>query len=297
MQKKLIVIEGPTAVGKTEYSLHVAEELHTEIVSCDSRQMFREMKIGTAAPTVDELVRVPHHFVGNLSIHDYYSCGKFEIEALQTLEKLFQTHDSVVMTGGSMLYIDAVCKGIDEVPNIDENLRASLWNRFQNEGLDTLCEELRRLDPEYAQIVDLKNGKRIIHALEICLQTGKTYTEIRKNEKKVRPFDIEKIGIFRPREELNERINGRVDNMMDQGLLEEVKNLYPYKSLNSLNTVGYRELFDYMDGIYTLEEAVEKIKTNTRRYAKKQMTWFKKDDEVTWIDPTTFQPIEGKVCY
>ncbi len=297
MQKKLIVIEGPTAVGKTEYSLHVAEELHTEIVSCDSRQMFREMKIGTAAPTVDELVRVPHHFVGNLSIHDYYSCGKFEIEALQTLEKLFQTHDSVVMTGGSMLYIDAVCKGIDEVPNIDENLRASLWNRFQNEGLDTLCEELRRLDPEYAQIVDLKNGKRIIHALEICLQTGKTYTEIRKNEKKVRPFDIEKIGIFRPREELNERINGRVDNMMDQGLLEEVKSLYPYKSLNSLNTVGYRELFDYMDGIYTLEEAVEKIKTNTRRYAKKQMTWFKKDDEVTWIDPTTFQPIEGKVCY
>ncbi len=297
MQKKLIVIEGPTAVGKTEYSLHVAEELHTEIVSCDSRQMFREMKIGTAAPTVDELVRVPHHFVGNLSIHDYYSCGKFEIEALQTLEKLFQTHDSVVMTGGSMLYIDAVCKGIDEVPNIDENLRASLWNRFQNEGLDTLCEELRRLDPEYAQIVDLKNGKRIIHALEICLQTGKTYTEIRKNEKKVRPFDIEKIGIFRPREELNERINGRVDNMMDQGLLEEVKSLYPYKSLNSLNTVGYRELFDYIDGIYTLEEAVEKIKTNTRRYAKKQMTWFKKDDEVTWIDPTTFQPIEGKVCY
>ncbi len=297
MQKKLIVIEGPTAVGKTEYSLHVAEELHTEIVSCDSRQMFREMKIGTAAPTVDELVRVPHHFVGNLSIHDYYSCGKFEIEALQTLENLFQTHDSVVMAGGSMLYIDAVCKGIDEVPNIDENLRASLWNRFQNEGLDTLCEELRRLDPEYAQIVDLKNGKRIIHALEICLQTGKTYTEIRKNEKKVRPFDIEKIGIFRPREELNERINGRVDNMMDQGLLEEVKSLYPYKSLNSLNTVGYRELFDYMDGIYTLEEAVEKIKTNTRRYAKKQMTWFKKDDEVTWIDPTTFQPIEGKVCY
>ena len=297
MQKKLIVIEGPTAVGKTEYSLHVAEELHTEIVSCDSRQMFREMKIGTAAPTVDELVRVPHHFVGNLSIHDYYSCGKFEIEALQTLEKLFQTHDSVVMTGGSMLYIDAVCKGIDEVPNIDENLRASLWNRFQNEGLDTLCEELRRLDPEYAQIVDLKNGKRIIHALEICLQTGKTYTEIRKNEKKVRPFDIEKIGIFRPREELNERINGRVDNMMDRGLLEEVKSLYAYKSLNSLNTVGYRELFDYMDGIYTLEEAVEKIKTNTRRYAKKQMTWFKKDDEVTWIDPTTFQPIEGKVCY
>ncbi len=297
MQKKLIVIEGPTAVGKTEYSLRVAEELHTEIISCDSRQMYCEMKIGTAAPSADDLSRVPHHFIGNLSIHDYYSCGKFEIDALKKIEQLFQTHDFVVMTGGSMLYIDAVCKGIDEVPNIDEDLRASLWKRFENEGLDTLCNELRQLDPEYAQIVDLKNGKRIIHALEICLQTGKTYTEIRKNEKKTRPFDIEKIGIFRPRVELNERINNRVNIMMEQGLLEEVKNLYPYKSLNSLNTVGYRELFDYIDGIYTLEEAVEKIKTNTRRYAKKQMTWFKKDEEIVWIAPDTFQPIEGEVCY
>ena len=297
MQKKLIVIEGPTAVGKTEYSLRVAEELHTEIISCDSRQMYREMKIGTAAPTADELARVPHHFVGNLSIHDYYSCGRFELEVLQVLDELFQTHDSVVMTGGSMLYIDAVCKGIDEVPNIDENLRASLWQRFEDEGLDSLFDELKSLDPEYAKIVDPKNGKRIIHAIEICLQTGKTYTEIRKNVKKVRPFDIEKIGVFRPREELNERINRRVDVMMEQGLLDEVKGLYPYKSLNSLNTVGYSELFAYLDGVFTLEEAVEKIKTNTRRYAKKQMTWFKKDEEITWINPNTFQPIEGKVCY
>lgn len=297
MQKKLIVIEGPTAVGKTEYSLRVAEELHTEIISCDSRQMYREMKIGTAAPSADDLSRVPHHFIGNLSIHDYYSCGKFEIDALKKIEQLFQTHDFVVMTGGSMLYIDAVCKGIDEVPNIDGDLRASLWKRLENEGLDTLCDELKRLDPEYAQMVDLKNGKRIIHALEICLQTGKTYTEIRKNEKKPRPFDIEKIGIFRPRKELNERINDRVEVMMDQGLLEEAKNLYPFKSLNSLNTVGYRELFDYMDGVYSLEEAVEKIKTNTRRYAKKQMTWFKKDEEIVWIAPDTFQPIQGEVCY
>ncbi len=297
MQKKLIVIEGPTAVGKTEYSLRVAEELHTEIISCDSRQMYREMKIGTAAPSADDLSRVPHHFIGNLSIHDYYSCGKFEIDALKKIEQLFQTHDFVVMTGGSMLYIDAVCMGIDEVPNIDEDLRSSLWKRFENEGLDTLCDELKRLDPEYAQIVDLKNGKRIIHALEICLQTGKTYTEIRKNEKKPRPFDIEKIGIFRPRKELNERINDRVNIMMEQGLLEEAKNLYPFKSLNSLNTVGYRELFDYMDGVYSLEEAVEKIKTNTRRYAKKQMTWFKKDEEIVWIAPGTFQPIQGEVCY
>lgn len=297
MQKKLIVIEGPTAVGKTEYSLRVAEELHTEIISCDSRQMYREMKIGTAAPSADDLSRVPHHFIGNLSINDYYSCGKFEIDALKKIEQLFQTHDFVVMTGGSMLYIDAVCKGIDEVPKIDGDLRASLWKRLENEGLDTLCDELKRLDPEYAQMVDLKNGKRIIHALEICLQTGKTYTEIRKNEKKPRPFDIEKIGIFRPRKELNERINDRVEVMMDQGLLEEAKNLYPFKSLNSLNTVGYRELFDYMDGVYSLEEAVEKIKTNTRRYAKKQMTWFKKDEEIVWIAPDTFHPIQGEVCY
>ncbi len=297
MQKELIVIEGPTAVGKTEYSLRVAEELQTEIISCDSRQMFREMKIGTAAPSAGDLARVPHHFVGNLSIHDYYSCGKFEIDALKKIEQLFQTHDFVVMTGGSMLYIDAVCKGIDEVPNIDEDLRASLWKRFHDEGLEVLCNELKQLDPEYAQIVDQKNGKRIIHALEICLQTGKTYTEIRKNEKKTRPFNIKKIGISRPRLELNERINDRVDIMMQQGLLEEVERLYPYRSLNSLNTVGYRELFDYMDGIYSLEEAVEKIKTNTRRYAKKQMTWFKKDVEITWIAPDTFQPIEGEVCY
>lgn len=284
MNKKLIIILGPTAVGKTEYSLNLAERLQTEILSCDSRQMFREMKIGTAAPSEDELKRVPHHFIGNLSIHDYYSCGKYEIEALQKCEELFKKHDTLVMTGGSMLYIDAVCNGIDEMPDIDEELRNSLWERYEKEGIESLRQELKILDPKYAQKVDPKNGKRIIHALEICLQAGKPYSEIRKNQKKERPFDIQKIGIYREREELNHRINLRVDKMFEQGLYEEALGLYPFKHLNSLNTVGYKELFAHFDGQCSLEEAKEKIKTDTRRYAKKQMTWFKKDEDIKWIE-------------
>lgn len=284
MNKKLIIILGPTAVGKTEYSLNLAERLQTEILSCDSRQMFREMKIGTAAPSEDELKRVPHHFIGNLSIHDYYSCGKYEIEALQKCEELFKKHDTLVMTGGSMLYIDAVCNGIDEMPDIDEELRNSLWERYEKEGIESLRQELKILDPEYAQKVDPKNGKRIIHALEICLQAGKPYSEIRKNQKKERPFEIQKIGIYREREELNHRINLRVDKMFEQGLFEEALGLYPFKHLNSLNTVGYKELFAHFDGQCSLEEAKEKIKTDTRRYAKKQMTWFKKDEDIKWIE-------------
>lgn len=284
MNKKLIIILGPTAVGKTEYSLNLAERLQTEILSCDSRQMFREMKIGTAAPSEDELKRVPHHFIGNLSIHDYYSCGKYEIEALQKCEELLKKHDTLVMTGGSMLYIDAVCNGIDEMPDIDEELRNSLWERYEKEGIESLRQELKILDPEYAQKVDPKNGKRIIHALEICLQAGKPYSEIRKNQKKERPFEIQKIGIYREREELNHRINLRVDKMFEQGLYEEALGLYPFKHLNSLNTVGYKELFAHFDGQCSLEEAKEKIKTDTRRYAKKQMTWFKKDEDIKWIE-------------
>lgn len=284
MNKKLIIILGPTAVGKTEYSLNLAERRQTEILSCDSRQMFREMKIGTAAPSEDELKRVPHHFIGNLSIHDYYSCGKYEIEALQKCEELFKKHDTLVMTGGSMLYIDAVCNGIDEMPDIDEELRNSLWERYEKEGIESLRQELKILDPEYAQKVDPKNGKRIIHALEICLQAGKPYSEIRKNQKKERPFEIQKIGIYREREELNHRINLRVDKMFEQGLYEEALGLYPFKHLNSLNTVGYKELFAHFDGQCSLEEAKEKIKTDTRRYAKKQMTWFKKDEDIKWIE-------------
>lgn len=284
MDKRLIVILGPTAVGKTEYSLQMAEKFQTEIISCDSRQMFREMKIGTAAPSSEQLKRIPHHFIGNLSIHDYYSCGKFEIDALKKCDELFQRHDTIIMTGGSMLYIDALCNGIDDIPDIDKDLRDTLWKRFEAEGIDSLRNELKILDPEYANKVDPKNGKRIVHALEICLQSGKPYSQIRKNSKKERPFEIEKIGISRPREKLNMRINQRVDQMMETGLLEEVKSLYPYKGLNALNTVGYKELFDYMDNICTLPEAVEKIKTNTRRYAKKQMTWFNRDEDINWIN-------------
>lgn len=281
-EKKLIILLGPTGVGKTELSLQMAEELGTEIISCDSRQMYREMKIGTAAPTEEELKRVPHHFIGHLSIHDYYSCGRFEIDALAKCNELFQSHDTIIMTGGSMLYIDAVCKGIDDIPNIDEELRQSLLERYQNEGIENIRQELKILDPDYYKIVDLQNHKRIIHALEVCIQSGKPYSSFRSESVKKRPFTIEKIGLNRPREVLYDRINKRVDIMMENGLLEEAKSLYPYKGLNALNTVGYKELFNYFDGIWTLDFAIQMIKQNSRRYAKKQLTWFNRDSEITW---------------
>ena len=281
-EKKLIILLGPTGVGKTELSLQIAEELKTEIISCDSRQMYREMKIGTAAPTEKELKRVPHHFIGHLSIHDYYSCGRFEIDALAKCNELFQKHDTVIMTGGSMLYIDAVCKGIDDIPNIDEELRQSLLERYQNEGIENIRQELKILDPDYYKIVDLQNHKRIIHALEVCIQSGKTYSSFRSETKKERPFIIEKIGLNRPREILYNRINERVDIMMENGLLEEARNLYPFKGLNALNTVGYKELFNYFDGTWTLDFAIQMIKQNSRRYAKKQLTWFNRDPEIAW---------------
>lgn len=282
MKKKLIIILGPTGVGKTERSLQLAESLHTEIISCDSRQMYREMKIGTAAPTEKELQRVPHHFIGNLSIHDYYSCGKFELEALAKCEELFQRHDTVLMVGGSMLYIDAICKGIDDIPKIDEELRRELDLRLANEGVDALRNELKMLDPVYYRQVDPLNHKRIKHALEVCIQTGKPFSSFHTDTKKERPFDIEKIGFTRPREELYERINLRVDKMFEAGLLEEAKALYPYKGLNSLNTVGYKELFEYFDGNWTFEYAKQMIQQNSRHYAKKQITWFKRDEEIQW---------------
>ncbi|MBR6660074.1 MAG: tRNA (adenosine(37)-N6)-dimethylallyltransferase MiaA [Paludibacteraceae bacterium] len=281
-EKKLIILLGPTGVGKTELSLQMAEELGTEIISCDSRQMYREMKIGTAAPTEEELKRVPHHFIGHLSIHDYYSCGRFEIDALAKCNELFQSHDTVIMTGGSMLYIDAVCKGIDDIPNIDEELRQSLLERYQNEGIENIRQELKILDPDYYKIVDLQNHKRIIHALEVCIQSGKPYSSFRSESVKKRPFTIEKIGLNRPREVLYDRINKRVDIMMENGLLEEAKSLHPFKGLNALNTVGYKELFNYFDGIWTLDFAIQMIKQNSRRYAKKQLTWFNRDSEITW---------------
>lgn len=289
MSKKLVIVLGPTGVGKTELTLQLAERLGTEIISCDSRQMFKEMSIGTARPTEEQTTRVKHHFVGNLSIHDYYSCGRFELEVLALLEKLFKTYDTVIMTGGSMLYIDAVCKGIDDRPKVDQALRDSLWARYDKDGIEGIREELVRLDPDYAATMDPHNYKRIIHALEICLSTGQPYSALRKETQKKRDFEIVKIGLNLPREELYDRINRRVDQMMADGLLEEAKKLYPLKELNSLNTVGYKELFNYFDGTWELDYAVNMIKQDSRRYAKKQLTWFRRDEEIHWIAPNEIE--------
>mgnify|MGYP000879824830 FL=1 len=281
----LIVLIGPTGVGKTELSLKIAEHCHTEIISSDSRQLYADLKIGTAAPTPEQLKRVPHHFVGTLQLTDYYSAARYEEEVMEKLKELFQTHSSVVMTGGSMMYIDAVCKGIDDIPTIDSDTRELMLKRYEKEGLEALCAELKLLDPEYYAQVDVKNPKRVIHALEICYMTGKTYTSFRTRSQKKRPFNILKIGLRREREELYERINRRVDLMMEEGLLEEAKRGYPYRSLNSLNTVGYKELFKFLDGEWELPFAIEKVKQNSRIYSRKQMTWFKRDADITWFHP------------
>lgn len=281
----LIVLIGPTGVGKTELSLRLAEQLHTCILSADSRQLYRDLKIGTAAPTPEQLARVKHYFVGTLGLADYYSAAQYETEVLKLLETLFQTHDTVLLTGGSMMYIDAVCQGIDDIPTVDAETRQLMLHKYETEGLEHLCAELRLLDPEYYRIVDLKNPKRVIHALEICYMTGRTYTSFRTREKKQRPFRILKVGLTRPREELYERINNRVDQMMADGLLEEARRVYPHKSYNSLNTVGYKELFQYLDGTWTLPFAIEKIKQNSRIYSRKQMTWFKRDADIRWFHP------------
>lgn len=289
MSKKLVIVLGPTGVGKTELTLQLAERLNTEIISCDSRQMFREMSIGTARPTEAQTKRVKHHFVGNLSTHDYYSCGRFELEVLELLKELFKTKDTVIMTGGSMLYIDAICKGIDDRPEVNQELRDSLWARYDKEGIDGIREELVKLDPDYAAQMDPHNYKRIIHALEICISTGQPYSKLRQETKKERDFEIVKIGLNLPREELYDRINKRVDQMMEEGLLEEAKSLYPQRELNSLNTVGYKELFNYFDGTWDYDYAVSMIKQDSRRYAKKQLTWFRRDEEIHWIAPTDIE--------
>lgn len=281
----LIVLIGPTGVGKTELSLAIAEKYHSAIISSDSRQLYSDLKIGTAAPTPEQLDRVKHYFVGTLRLTDYYSAAQFEAEALGKLEELFKQNPVEVMTGGSMMYVDAVCKGIDDIPTVDKETRDLLLRRYETEGLEQLCAELKLLDPEYYKIVDRKNHKRVIHALEICYMTGKTYTSFRTRSKKERPFHILKIGLFRDREELYDRINRRVDMMMEQGLLEEARAVYPYRQLNSLNTVGYKELFNYFDGTWTLPFAIEKIKQNSRIYSRKQMTWFKRDPDIIWFHP------------
>ena len=285
MPHTLIVLIGPTGVGKTELSLSIAEHFQTCILSADSRQLYQDLKIGTAAPTPSQLARVPHHFVGTLRLTDYYSAAQYEADVLEKLEELFQHNDTVVLTGGSMMYVDAVCKGIDDIPTVDKETRELMLQRYEEEGLETLCAELKILDPEYYQIVDLKNPKRVIHALEICYMTGKTYTSFRTQKRKERPFRIIQIGLTREREELYDRINRRVDEMMQEGLLEEAKSVYPFKHLNSLNTVGYKEIFNYLDGEWSLDFAIEKIKQNSRIYSRKQMTWFKRNPNIQWFHP------------
>lgn len=284
--KTLIVVTGPTAVGKTALCMGIAKKFGIPIINADSRQIYKDMVIGTAAPTLDQLKEVKHYFVGTLNLADYYNASMYEQDVMSLLnEKLFYESDIALLTGGSMMYIDAVCNGIDDIPTITPEIRELVKNRLANEGLERLCEELRTLDPDYYEFVDKKNTRRVVHGIEICLQTGKTYTSFRVKEHKQRPFKIIKIVLNRPREELYTRINKRVDNMMEQGLLQEAQALYKHKELNALNTVGYKEMFNFIGGNYTLEEAIERIKGNTRRYARKQLTWYKKDESTVWFNP------------
>lgn len=291
MAKTLIVVIGPTGVGKTSLCLSLAEHFNTPIINADSRQMFREIPIGTAAPTKSEQQIIKHYFVGNLSINDYYSASKYENDVISLLETLFNDKSKIVMSGGSMMYVDAVCNGIDDIPTVKPQIRELLKQRYENEGLEPISSELEQLDPEYYALVDKKNPKRVIHALEICLSTGKTYSSFRSNTIKERPFNIIKIGLIREREELYSRIDQRVDKMIGSGLIDEAKNVYPYKHLNALNTVGYKEIFEYFDGNMALDEAISKIKFNTHKYCRKQLTWFKRDENIRWFHPDNIEEI------
>ena len=292
MNKKLIVIVGPTGVGKTELCLQIAEHLNIPIVNADSRQIFSEIPIGTAAPTPEQQQRVTHYFVGNHHLDDYYSASLFEEDVMQLLtDNLFNTSDVALMSGGSMMYIDAVCNGIDDIPTIDDNTREWMKQRLETEGLPRLVEELKLLDPEHWKIVDRNNPRRVVHALEICHMTGKTYTSFRQNAKKQRPFDIIKIGLNRDREELYNRINARVLQMFDEGLVDEALAVYDKRGLNSLNTVGYKETFEYLDGLITINQCIFNIQSNSRRYCRKQQTWFKRDKNIMWFHPDNIKEI------
>lgn len=289
--KTLLVILGPTGVGKTELSLRIAEQFGSCIISADSRQFYRDIPIGTAAPTPDQLERVKHYFVGTLGLEDYYSASQYEVDTLKLLSQLFEQQEVVVMSGGSMMYIDAVCNGIDDIPTVTDETRQMVRSRYEAEGLETLVSELRILDPAYYDRVDRKNTARVLHALEICYQTGHTFTSFRTGKKKLRPFNIIKVGLNRPRLELFDRINHRVSAMMDEGLLDEVQRVLPFRNCNSLNTVGYKELFNYLDGEWELDFALDRMRKNTRVYAKKQLTWFKRDESICW-----FHPEEHSIC-
>lgn len=292
MSKTLIVILGPTGVGKTELCLRIAEHLGVPIINADSRQIFAELPIGTAAPTPQQQSRVKHYFVGTHHIDDYYSASMYEEQVMSLLtNKLFTASDTAVMSGGSMMYIDAVCNGIDDIPTIDDTTRQWMKQRLEQEGLPRLVEELKILDPEHWAIVDRNNPRRVVHALEICHMTGTTYTSFRQNEKKQRPFNILKIGLTRDREELYSRINNRVLQMIDDGLEQEALAVYDQRHLNSLNTVGYKEMFEYLDGLTTLDQAIFKIQSNSRRYCRKQLTWFKRDESICWFNPDNIKEI------
>lgn len=281
----LFVLLGPTAVGKTELSLKIAEMLGSPIINADSRQLYRDIPIGTAAPTAEQMQRVRHYFVGSLGLEEYYSAAVYEQQVIELLPTLFRETPRVLLSGGSMLYIDAVCRGIDDIPTVNEETRTLMHQRLADEGLERLCNELRLLDPEYYRKADLRNTQRIVHALEICYQTGRPYSSFLSQQSKQRPFRIVKIGLLRPREELFSRINQRTLQMMDLGFEQEARRVYPLRHLNSLNTVGYKEMFRYISREWSLPQTIEKIQRNTRVYAKKQMTWFQRDPDINWFHP------------
>ena len=287
----LIIVLGPTGVGKSDISIQLAKHYHTEIVSADSRQFFRELTIGTAVPSPEDLNEIKHHFIQNKSIHHYYNVSEYETEALQLIQELHKKINPIILTGGSMLYLDTICNGIDDIPTVDPEIRDEVIRWYEENGIEALRQRLQEVDPEYYEEVDRNNPKRMLHAVEVCQMTGKTFTSFRTRTVKERPFHIVKIGINQDRKVLYDRINERVLRMMDLGLLEEARSVYPYRSLNSLNTVGYKELFSYFDGSCTLEEAVDLIQRNTRKYARKQLTWFRRDQQIKWFEPNQIDEI------
>jgi len=291
----LVIITGPTAIGKTRISIHLAKTFSTEIISCDSRQFYRELNIGVARPGMEELASVPHHMIGFLSIWDSYNVYKFETDVLALCKELFACHAIVIMTGGSGLYIRSIIQGIDDLPDPDPALREQLKKEFEEVGISALQQKLILLDPEYYKEVDLSNPKRLLRAIEVTVTTGIPYSSLRIKQPQKRPFRIIQIGLNANREDLYDRINERVDEMIEKGLVEEARNLYRYRDLNALNTVGYKELFAYFDGTYSLEQAVEKIKTNTRRYAKRQLTWFRNDLSINWFEPDQLADIQSYI--